>query len=293
MGIITKIEKRNQVRTLLDEFLKYNMNKAGMIEDQYLYWSPFCPKEQIPVGAHLEPVVVAAGWDLDHNHVLTCNMGNNLILNSKSLLILDIDFGDRRLNKWCAHRNLQDVIDCFQDLAALDAHRTPSPLATDDPLQDILRDDQPTFLWSQQTWRLYATPNGCRAVCTSMPFPLDWRAAQEFRSLAKFLGADPLYCQKCIEQKCYRARLTSKRLDAVAASFAAGLWGRPVVHPDLQAVLALHDLVAENVVDRGCNRYEFANELAYVPGEEEDRVLALAEKVAGADETVLQAGRSI
>lgn len=222
----------NLVTTLLETADKYKQQKLGCDEHgDYVYWSPFCPPQQIPVGAHLEPVVpVDAEWGLNANVILTINHYNALVLNSKNLLMVDVDFGVARLNKWkCG--GLQHLMHYMQDLAYLDGNNTENR-------------------WSDQTWRVYTTANGARVICTSKPFPLEDRQnCIAFGRLCGFLQGDPLYCQKCMEQKCYRARLTPKahEYDRPVCCYGGTLWEEREAHPDLVRQLALHDAVTSYV----------------------------------------------
>jgi len=120
-------------------------------------------------------------------------------------------------------------------------------------------------------WRIYRTAAGLRLLATHATFlPDDGLAQAAFREL----GADPLYVRLCRSQACFRARLTPKpwrvgiptappRWPWTDASDAAGFaaWdrayraasvryatcalvrvvGNETVHPDLRAIVALHD----------------------------------------------------
>lgn len=124
-------------------------------------------------------------------------------------------------------------------------------------------------------WRIYRTAAGLRLLATQALFlPEDEVAQAAFREL----GADPLYVRLCRSQECFRARLTPKPwrvgiptsppswpwMDASdGAGFAA--WnrayrtasaryatcalvrvvGNETVHPDLRALVALHDEVCK------------------------------------------------
>ena len=120
-------------------------------------------------------------------------------------------------------------------------------------------------------WRIYRTRAGLRLLATHALFEPDVAATD---GVFDALGADPLYRQLCITQKCFRARLTPKPwrcglfkkaerwpwLDAKAeARFQK--WqaayetkskdcatcavirklGHAEVHPDVQLILAVHD----------------------------------------------------
>jgi len=129
--------------------------------------------------------------------------------------------------------------------------------------------------WSQQHpewgWRIYRTRAGLRLLATQALVAAD---TSETAGIFEALGADPLYRKLCQVQKCFRARLTPKPwrcgirskperwpwLDARAEknfqkweahyqSFNFN-WatcellrqiGNPVVHPEIQPILKLHD----------------------------------------------------
>jgi hypothetical protein len=221
-------EQQAKIKALLERSEQYHQTKSGYdpYTDQYIYFSPFCPTQQLPVGATLEPLVEAPEWGLGDDHKLTLNHYNALVLNSRTMAVIDIDFDDRRLNKWAVD-DIHQVVAYMQDMAALE-QRTNTK-------------------WSKETWKLYRTIHGARLICISRPLPLDvYRAQGDFRHLCQFLGADPLYTQKCIEQRCYRARLTPKSHDeSEVAVWVATLWDyRTQPHPEIAAALSLHDEVA-------------------------------------------------
>jgi hypothetical protein len=155
--------------------------------------------------------------------------------------------GGGRVVKW-AVSDLQELILHMHDLAALDAKRYPPPPKVPD-LFDMLAAVDPADQrpWSEQTRRVYTTMNGTRVICTSMPFPLDsWRNRHDFTQLARFLGVDPLYATKCVEQECYRARLTPKAGEGhlpVCIDTLTACWGKRVPQDDLLWQILLHDQV--------------------------------------------------
>ena len=120
-------------------------------------------------------------------------------------------------------------------------------------------------------WRIYRTRAGLRLLATQ---GLVEAAAEVTDGVFAALGADPLYRKLCQTQKCFRARLTPKPwrcgvgekpdrwpwLDAkqekrfqkweAAYQSCAAEWatcelirqiGKPGVHPEVQALLHLHD----------------------------------------------------
>jgi len=132
------------------------------------------------------------------------------------------------------------------------------------------------FLAANPAWNLrtYRTPAGLRVIATHRTFdPADPEALQFFRAVA----ADPVYVRMCLNQRCFRARVTAKpwrigiedrlrprpgvwpvdaeRLpartawieayEAKAAAFAACRYvttvGSGVTDPVVEPVIALHD----------------------------------------------------
>lgn len=123
----------------------------------------------------------------------------------------------------------------------------------------------------QWGWRAYRTHSGLRLLATQGPVPADSPAtAQTFEAL----GADPLYRRLCQTQNCFRARLTPKPWrcgfhrkperwpflepgqEARFAQWESDYLGRAsnfatcdflrqignaALHPDLQAIVELHD----------------------------------------------------
>jgi hypothetical protein len=65
------------------------------------------------------------------------------------------------------------------------------------------------FLAKRSTWnlRLYRTPAGLRILATHQPFLPTEEVVQEF---FRAVGADPVYVKMCLNQHCFRARLTAK-----------------------------------------------------------------------------------
>lgn len=125
--------------------------------------------------------------------------------------------------------------------------------------------------WSM---RVYRTPNGFRVLVTHAPFQADDAAVE---SCFQQLNVDPVYARMCRHQKCFRARVSAKpwrigisqhmkprpgtwpiapehqaarqswinAYEHRAASFAACSFvaslGIAAVHPEIEAVLRLHD----------------------------------------------------
>jgi hypothetical protein len=120
-------------------------------------------------------------------------------------------------------------------------------------------------------WRIYRTRAGLRLLATQGPVEA---ASEVSDGVFEALGADPLYRKLCKAQKCFRARLTpkpwrcgiqdkperwpwleeeqAKRFQKWEAQYlrCAAEWatcalirqiGNPGVHPEVQALLNLHD----------------------------------------------------
>jgi hypothetical protein len=132
------------------------------------------------------------------------------------------------------------------------------------------------FLAAHREWsvRIYRTPAGLRLLVTHRPFEANAREVQQFFAA---VAADPVYIRMCLNQQCFRARLTAKpwrigiaahmrprpgiwpvspervgvRNEWVAAyetrasNFAAcrylESWGSGSIHPAIQGVVDLHD----------------------------------------------------
>src|ERR1700733_6475691 len=140
----------------------------------------------------VEPIIVPDGlFQIDKEQAwLTVNHYNALVLNTRNMLIADVDFGDHRLSRFARAKDCDEVLANLADLDRLD-----DDLGT------------PDVSFAEQTYLVYHTHSGCRVICTSVCVPWDemgW-AAERFM---RFLGGDPEYIQLCGVQKCYRARLT-------------------------------------------------------------------------------------
>jgi hypothetical protein len=75
--------------------------------------------------------------------------------------------------------------------------------------ENVARKQISQFLSANPSWnfRLYRTPAGMRVLATHRTFtPDDPEIAKCFATL----GADPVYVAMCMNQKCFRARLSAK-----------------------------------------------------------------------------------
>ena len=133
-----------------------------------------------------------------------------------------------------------------------------------------------TFLASNAEWsvRVYRTPAGLRLLATHRPYD---PGAPEVMQFFRAVAADPLYVRMCLNQQCFRARLTAKpwrigiaahmkprpgvwpvaleriarrtswvaEYEARARQFASCRYveslGSGTVHPRIQFVIDLHD----------------------------------------------------
>jgi hypothetical protein len=179
-------------------------------------------------GKEVEPVVDPEGlYQIDKEQAwLTVNHYNALVLNTRNMLIADIDFGDRRLNRFAGAETCEEVLANLAELSLLDEYH-----------------DANGFYFSEQTYLVYRTHSGCRVICSSACIPLQqmgW-AAERFM---RFLGTDPDYIQLCGIQKCYRAKLTPKPWRCEDVSHVCtfeGKQGNSDVHAALEDQLRLHD----------------------------------------------------
>ncbi|MBL9149671.1 MAG: hypothetical protein JNM94_13360 [Phycisphaerae bacterium] len=83
------------------------------------------------------------------------------------------------------------------------------------------------FVTSHPEWnvRVYQTPGGLRLLATHRPYaPDDADVARFFQAV----GADPIYVRMCLNQRCFRARLTAKPW---RIGIAAHMRPRPGVWP--------------------------------------------------------------
>lgn len=73
----------------------------------------------------------------------------------------------------------------------------------------IARDRIEVFLRRHPDWnlRIYRSPNGMRLLATHQRFD---PASTEVSEFFKAVGTDPVYSRMCINQKCFRARLSAK-----------------------------------------------------------------------------------
>jgi len=187
--------------------------------------------------------------------VVTRNSYGCQVLNTAKVMFVDIDLPEPR------------PPGLFQRLFGKKETAAPS----NDRAAALARVENWTREHSEWGWRIYQTRAGLRLLATQA---LVDTGAPVVLEIFSALGADPLYRQLCLAQKCYRARLTPKPwrcginrepdrwpwLDAKAErrfqkweeqykSFS-GSWatcqlirqiGNPTVHPEIQPIITLHD----------------------------------------------------
>lgn len=182
-------------------------------------------------GDETEPIVDAGGiYQLDQEQAwLTLNHYNAIVLNSRNMLMADIDFGDGRVNRFAGAKNCDEVLENLGELHLLDEERIQFS----------------KFSFANQTYLVYRTHSGCRVICISVCVPweeMGW-AAERFM---RFLRSDPEYIQLCRIQKCYRARLTPKPWRCGCVNHVCRFEdkvGDGQIHPDLEEQVRLHDEV--------------------------------------------------
>lgn len=190
-----------------------------------------------------EPIVEADGlFDLDGDNAwLTVNQYNALVLNTRNMLIADIDCGDPRLNRFAGAKDCGELCKNLGELHLLDKDMNPFLNGLIDPDlcdEKELFDD---FNFADQSYRVYRTHSGWRVICTSIALPWKWTAHR----LLHFMRSDPNYIRLCDIQKCYRARLTPKpwrdKGEPTCVCVIVHTEGEEKVAPELEEQLRLHD----------------------------------------------------
>ena len=203
-----------------------------------------------------EPVIQEIKDDAgERAAVITRNSYGCLVLNTARVMFVDVDLPEPKKPG------------LFQKLFGKPSAEPP-PLTEAGALAKVENWTRNNPEWG---WRIYRTRAGLRLLATHALF--DPEAAASDR-IFDALAADPLYCQLCKTQKCFRARLTSKPwrcgvrhkperwpfLDARAEKHfqkweaqyqsMSFNWatcalvkklGNDTVHPAIQPILKLHD----------------------------------------------------
>ena len=192
----------------------YVLGFAGAPAQVTKYESEYEPHVGLLGAYRLDP---AQAW-------LTVNRYNAVVLNTRNMLIVDVDFGDERLNRFAGASDAAEVIAALDRLGELDETLYEGDLAS-------------------ESYRVYRTHSGCRVICTSRTFSQDDTYFSD--RLMQFLKADRQYMQLCKVQKCYRARLTPKPWRVQECFHHVCLLvhkhGPGMVDHDLVEQLAVHD----------------------------------------------------
>lgn len=170
-------------------------------------------------------------YDLDSAETfVSVNFYNCVVLNSRNMVIVDVDFEDNRCTSGVFVHSVADVVRSLGNLEIVDRH------------VDLSSGIEPLLSWADKSFRVYRTRNGCRVICTSMAARWD---DDHVLPLMRFLGADENYVRLCEEQRTFRARLTPKPWSANGgAPHVCQLvyqHGYDIVAPELKEQLRLHD----------------------------------------------------
>jgi hypothetical protein len=187
---------------------------------------------------------------------VTRNSYGCLVLNTARVMFVDIDLPEPKSSRGFFKR----------------LFGKPAPLPPDNrPNEVVAKVESWTRNHSDWGWRAYRTRAGLRLLATHA---LVEASAANIDGIFAELGADPLYWKLCTAQKCFRARLTPKpwrcgfhrkpgrwpwlnirqetRFNKWEAQYqiSSASWatceflrhiGNPMVHPEIQPILKLHD----------------------------------------------------
>jgi len=215
------------------DLLRWPMKKT--IRDEYVYGVRDLPEEVIEM--------------LGDDNGITRNRYGCLVLNTRALLFIDIDFPPLTFG---------------QRIGKLFGKTPPDPK---DAALNRLKEWLPRHPGTGV--RIYSTAAGLRYLFTDAPYAVDASALEWMDEL----GGDALYRRLCHSQQCYRARLTPKpwrvemnappnqypRDDSQIGAFQRWLseyesssrgyatcallehWGERNINPDLAPLVAKHD----------------------------------------------------
>lgn len=198
---MTKID-RDLKATILREAEGYHQKKWRWIQDPEGYHHVMPPAGAITeYQGRDEPVlstVRGETWNLSVNNY------DAVVLNSSTLFIADIDELGRTPNDYLyrgSYARVRGQDDLLERL-----HRLPE-------LDRSLPLDQTRF--SRETYLVYRTYAGYRVISPTIEIDrdlLDPHHDRHFtiRRLFDWIGTDPRYLEMCRQQRCCRARLTSK-----------------------------------------------------------------------------------
>lgn len=158
-------------------------------------------------------------------HVITRNAYGARCLNTANVLFADIDFSAPVSGLKAFAMALA------APLTRLFARRTAA--AAEGP-EDAARERLSRFVAQHPDWnlRLYRTPAGLRVLATHAPLDPRSNAVQAFFTE---VAADPVYVRMCVNQNCFRARLSAKPW---RIGISKGLRPRPGVWPVRPEALA-------------------------------------------------------
>mgnify|MGYP001819802162 FL=1 len=126
---------------------------------------------------------------------VTRNAYGALVLNTRDLVFIDVDFPPRKT----------ETIGLPKFLSKLFGG------STDDPPDPVATTESSIIATARQHpdlgFRLYRTRNGFRVIVNNRPIEAN---SQQAVDLLHQFNADPLYVQMCKNQDCFRARLTPK-----------------------------------------------------------------------------------
>ena len=124
--------------------------------------------------------------EIDRENIVTRNRYGALVLNSTTLSMFDIDSYQRSFWEWLRGKRIDDpkaaIVEHLQRCYA----KQPLP---------------------GSCWRIYETAKGIRLLITGMYLE---PSSETFATFSRSVNADSLYTQLCIQQNCYRARLSPK-----------------------------------------------------------------------------------
>lgn len=187
--------------------------------------------------------------------VITRNSYGAHCLNTPDVLFADIDFTSKPsrrttlwsfvallatalISGWLMHSKFTALAGAIASLLLASSLATvvhALTVALRGGRESIARQRLASFLANHASWavRVYRTPAGLRLLATHQTFAADSAEVQTFFAA---IGTDPLYVRMCINQRCFRARLTAKpwRI-GIAAHMRPrpGIWP---VHPERMPV---------------------------------------------------------
>ena len=123
--------------------------------------------------------------EIDEHNVITRNRYGARVLNTESVTIIDIDHHRVGFLEALGFRKREKKAAILEDLEKLAARPE----------------------WAQFGFRVYETAQGARVILTGGYID---PASPQGAALFQQSNADPMFAKLCVQQKCYRARLTPK-----------------------------------------------------------------------------------